>query len=600
MSMGLDGLVNDLRITDIQHPSYSAEQLYWEKWRFTYLGGEQFLNRYLQKFTKREDPEIFKMRQNISYVPAFAKTAVKDVKNALFQRCVEISRSGGPKSYQDAVNGVGPGVDRLGSTMNSYVGRYIIPELLSMSKVGVYVDRPPLLDRSLHAVKSKNPYLYFYQVEDIRSWTRDETYRPNEFTSILLRDRQYELDEKTNLPCEEKITYRHLWINENEKVTANIYDDDGKLNDTKELDIDRIPFVLMDIGGSLLEDVANYQIALMNLASSDIMWSLLANFPFYVEQYDPRTQSQYIKPAGQGQGLEIDNTISGQPGGSSLDDYGKTEEILVGPTTGRRYPKDTNSPQFIHPSSEPLQASMEKQEQMKHEIRELVNQKISEIGASADSKRMDQSLLENGLAFIGLVLESGERQIASYWSMYEGSKEVASIAYPETYSIKSEEDRRKDAESLRQNMVSIPSLTFKKEMAKELAATLLGCKISRETLDKIKAEIDEASGVVDDPAQLTVDVQEGLVSPAFASVLRGYPEEEAQKAEDAHGRKLARIATYQSVGAQGNATGTLKDAGARGVSPLATDSNQGSAEKAASRDRTQAMNTGDGVRGGAK
>lgn len=609
-SLGFSGTLDDIRISDLTHPDYDADELYWEKWRLAYRGGEQFINRYMQKFSKRENLDDFIVRKLISYVPAFSKTAINNVKNAVFQRRREISRSGGPKSYQDAVAGKGSGIDRLGSTMNSFMARKIVPELLTMAKVGVYVDMPPLNDRSLRGKTGKNPYIYMYQVEDIRSWVLDESERPNQFKSILLRDREFVLDDRTNLPASQKISYRHLWLDDvTGKVNVQLFDEESEpTTETMTLDIDRIPFVLFDIGDSLMADVAQYQIALMNLASSDIAFCLLANYPFYTEEFDPATEMTYFKPeGGQGTALEIDNTISGQAQGSAADDYSKQQEISVGNTVGRRYPKGTERPDFINPSPDPLTASMAKQEQIKAEIFELVNQRLSDIGASAESKQLDQSNLESGLSFIGLMLEHGEREIAALWSMYENTKDVATVTYPDHYSIKSDEDRRKDTEALRKNMVSVPSKTFRKSLAKEIACVQLGGKISRADLEKIYTEIDAAEDVVDDPANLITDVQEGLVSPPYASKLRGYPADEAEKAEEAHARKLERIAFYQAKGAIGDVTETeggsptqIKAAGARGVAPLATSSNQGSAEKKASRDNTKQQLPGKKVRGPGK
>ena len=55
-----------------------------------------------------------------------------------------------------------------------------------------------------------------------------------------------------------------------------------------ELELTRIPFVLLDIGDSMIKDVVNHQIALLNLVSSDVNYALKSNFPFYIEQKDVR------------------------------------------------------------------------------------------------------------------------------------------------------------------------------------------------------------------------------------------------------------------------------------------------------------------------
>ncbi len=95
--------------------------------------------------------------------------------------------------------------------------------------------------------------------------------------------------------------------------------------------------------------------------------------------------------------------------------------IKVGATHGRTYDKGMNPPAFINPSAEPLRASLELQDRLKRDIRELVNLAVSSLAvrASAESKAMDNQGLEAGLSYIGLLLESAERQIAEFWAAYE-------------------------------------------------------------------------------------------------------------------------------------------------------------------------------------
>src|SRR5690606_23205445 len=102
----------------------------------------------------------------------------------------------------------------------------------------------------------------------------------------------------------------------------------------------------------------------------------------------------------------------------------KEHDLKVGVVHGRRYGKGLDRPGFIHPSSEPIKASMAKQDALKNDIRTLINLSLSNIKpkmASAESKSLDERGLEAGLSNIGLVLEHCERKIAHYWSLYEGS-----------------------------------------------------------------------------------------------------------------------------------------------------------------------------------
>ena len=58
---------------------------------------------------------------------------------------------------------------------------------------------------------------------------------------------------------------------------------------------------------------------------------------------------------------------------------------------------------------------------------------------------MDNQGLEAGLSYIGLVLENAERQIAEHWAAYEErnplKRQIATIKYPDVYSLKTDADR---------------------------------------------------------------------------------------------------------------------------------------------------------------
>jgi len=53
-------------------------------------------------------------------VPSFAKSAILDIRNAVFQRMRDITRNGGSQAYQDAIAGLDGGVDRRGASMNPF------------------------------------------------------------------------------------------------------------------------------------------------------------------------------------------------------------------------------------------------------------------------------------------------------------------------------------------------------------------------------------------------------------------------------------------------------------------------------------------------
>jgi hypothetical protein len=440
---------------------------------------------------------------------------------------------------------------------------------------------PPLYGDTLADQVGKRPYICEYHAEDIRSWSYDDGPNSDEFSTLLLRDHYYEYDPVFGLPTECKTRYRYLW-KENGKVYVEFYDEKGELaSETIELDVPMIPFVLWEISGSLLEDAGDYQVALLNMNSSDINFSVKANFAFYTEQYDPRSESPHLMPVG------LDN-----PG--EANGKGSVKEVRVGVAEGRRYPVGLERPDFVNPSPEPLRASMDKQEQMKREIRQLINLAVTNLEpttpASAESKEFDEHSLESGLSYIGLELENGERKIAKFWAMYEGNK-PATVNYPENYSLESTEVRISRGEKLQDLMLKIPSATYQKAVAKNIAKITVGPKISTEDMDKIESEIDGAPNMTSDPDTIKSDIEVGILSLGLASKLRGYPEGEVEKAKKDHEDRITRIAL-----AQAEAAGAARGVPDASSNPAAG----GKAEKEKSRDTTEDGKVSDKTRGEGK
>lgn len=585
-------------LSDLKHPQYVLNQENWEKWRLAYLGGTRFLKRYMKKWSQREDNVDFANRLAVSYVPAFAKSGVNEVKNSIFQRITDVTREGGPTSYQSAVAGLDRGVDLLGSTMSAFVGRELLPELLVMARVGVYVDMPPLAGATLAEKGNARPYLYWYRAEDIRSWclNEDRDGDPTEFKAVLLRESTYDIDQHWVLPYETTTRYRYMWIDPNSGyVMAQFYNQngdpyspDGYSDGTIiQLGIKKIPFVLLELSDSLMSDIADYQIALLNLASTDMAFALRANFPFYVEQEDWRTRSPHMKNAETFTSTETNvnpslnaGPVFGSPNPNVVVTQEQGREVRVGPSTGRTYNVGLDAPSFIHPSPEPLKVSMEKQQQLKEEIRQLIALAITSLTprqASAESKNMDNTSLEAGLSYIGLELEHAERKIAEYWAMYEGTT-AATVKYPTQYSLMNDEDRRAIADDLKELMPHVNSLTFQREVAKQIVTIVLSTKVSSAKLEQIYKEIDAAPVILGDPKVIEMDVENQLVSLETASLARGYPAGEVAKAEADHERRVMRIATANAV-AKGPDEG---DPGARGDKASSANPKAAKEEKEAS------------------
>lgn len=582
-----------MAIPDICHPDYDLQIHNWFKWRATFVGGDFFMAHYLRKLSKRETNDDYADRKAVSYVPAFAKSGVREIIDSIYQRMPDIIRAGGSPSYQSAVSGVNGGVDLEGSSMNYFMGCVVLPELLTMGKVGIYVDMPPLRGPSEADNVEIRPYVYAYCPEDIRCWTCDEGHDANQYASILLQEYANVLDEETGFPVSRQRRYRRVWREADGLVMAAFYNEAGQMvdqfgNEMTEpipLNVDRVPFVCVDISESLLTDVADYQISMLNLASTDVIGSIKAGFPIYVEQYEPRAHSTHLRTGD-------------KSGEGAAGEAGSDKEVAVGPAKGRRYPKGMERPGFINPSSEPLVASMDKQQQMKEEIRQLLRLTVANLKgpkmASADSKKEDSRTLEAGLSYIGFALQQAETKVAELWAMYEGRGKAATVVYPEDYSLKSDADRREEASSLLDQMQKVPSATYQKALAKRAARIMLGPKVDRETMARIEGEIDRAVNMNCDPETIRSDCEAGLVDLETASKQRLWPDGVVQKAKADHEERLRRIALSQAQGAgagaaaRGNPDGDPNPA------------NSGRAEKAAARDTTAKDTTQKPVRGEGK
>jgi hypothetical protein len=550
-----------MRITQVRHPEYRDDTADYFKWRLCYKGGRTFIDHYLERFSRREDPDTFKSRRKISYNPAFAKVAINKLKNTLYSRMPEINRLGGSPSYKNCVEGKDGGVDQYGSSMNTFLGQEVLPDLMVMKKVGVFVDRPKLDGDLLARNLGNKPYVYLYAAEDICSWSYRYSEGRKLYQTILLRDTVFTYDESTGLPTGTECLYRQMWVHQDGYVHVQMWrtDEDPKaeydikVGEEQILQLTEIPFAVPQITESLLADAADYQISMMNLASADINYVFKANFPIYVEQYDPAAESIYTRrprPGAIAAGQSADPTAGTEDEGRAA---GYSAENRVGATDGRRYPKGTNEPNFIAPPAEPLLASLKKQETMRDEIFMLIDIAASNAQsthASAESKQMDNQGVETGLSYIGMELEWLENQIARFWGMYEAA-EPAQIKYPEKYKLKTDAERIEEAKALGEVKTSVPSRIFGKEVSKRISRVMLRDSVSLDTIEKIESEVDAADYVTSDPNVIKIAADLGMVDAETGSNALGFEGKKVVPiAKKEHTERLAEIAASQATGAQ--------------------------------------------------
>lgn len=574
----------------VKNPDYLFTAADWTEWRETFRGGRDYRSRYLKKWSSRETTPEFNIRRECTPIPTFAKAAILDIRNAIFQRLEDVIRSGGSMSYNRAVEGEGGGVNREGSSMNQFIGVDVLTELLVMGRAGIYVDAPNVKPVTLADQIGKDlaPYCYCYRIEDILSFTLDHNEVRGTFKAVLLRDHvvRYNTDfAGVELPEGRKTRLRLVWKDEvTGKVKVRMWEDDEEraiipLEGADEtgavtLDISVVPFIMPDIGDSLMIDITSYQHALLNLVSGDVNWSLMSSSPFLTIQRDARSVGSHLKKPGRG------NTP--EPGGQHSQDQ---EEQIGG--KGRYYDDKMERPDYIAPPTEPLLASMKLQEKLEDDIRKLVNLAVTNKAGSrtesAEAKKLSSQGLEAGLSYIGLVLENAEKRIAEYWGMYEGH-EGTTVSYPERYILKQDIDRIKEAQAMADLMDRMPSVTARKSIAKQVITTMIGGKENSESIAKMLSEVESSGYTLASVKDVIKAHSAGLVSDETASNSLGYkPGEVEQAREDKADRAvITLLAQTEVAGGSGQAaigaTGGVKPgAGARGVPEI--DSNEDSAKE---------------------
>lgn len=476
-------------------------------------GGDAVLSTYLNQFSLQETPAEFYLRLNTSYAPGKVKSCVQKVALAILDRLGEVTRLGGDKTYIRATNGFDTGVDGQGRSMQAYLSNHLL-ELLIIGKMAFVVDKAPGDPLTLADVAS--PYIYAYSAEEILSYARQKSGALSAIKFACIE----QLYDEHGLP-ESALAYT---------LTYSLIDGATHIYDSRTeaptiLALSVLPIVLYD-QPSLVTDAARHEVALLNLASADLHYALKSNFPFYTQQTDG---------SNRGGGLRREASTVTDADGNVIP-IAASNDITAGPTKGVQYPKGVDRPGFIAPPTEPLLASMKKQEAISDSIEDLIYLAVATQSTSIDA----------GLAKIGLQLQHLEQQLANIWAMYQGSA-VAIINYPDKYTLRTQEDRLKESSELLSQLPKFPTTTGQRELAIK-AISLLLIDSGKDVRDAIVAEISSALIVSNDPDQLRADHEAGLLSTSTACDARLYPPGEADKAKADHAERLERIVIAQTAG----------------------------------------------------
>jgi hypothetical protein len=302
------------------------------------------------------------------------------------------------------------------------------------------------------------------------------------------------------------------------------------------LDMPRIPFVIGELTQSLMSEVADYQIALLNMESSDVYAAIKNNFSFYVEQYDPQAENAYakIKNADGVDALETDETQ-------------QQRSQIHGVAMGRKYPKGLERPSFINPSPEPLSISMEKEDRIRNDIYRLVNLNISMMEskhASEASRKMDYRGLETNLSYIALELQYIDSEIAVVWSLYQNTASAV-VKYPNNYELRGTRERREEATSLLKSLGEVTSQPLRKQIVIKAAHLLFNGDLTdseiRVLIEQLKAE---KVILTSDESQTLIEA--GVMSRKFFGTQLGLPDNVVKEAMDEHAERAANLVRAQN------------------------------------------------------
>lgn len=511
----------------IRTPWDGTEEL--NKYRITANGGFDFIRKYLKPFSERETADDFKYRKSLTYCPAFAEAAVQEIIGDITVRLPDVVRQSNDKTYLDAVEGKLGGVDFKKSTMSRFMGQFVIPELLQMKRVGVFVDNFEVVGQTLAENKDKHPYLYVYRAEEILAWN----YNGADLESLMVEAKVPVYNQGF---IESYISeYRVFSLVPGkgmryQKWKADSDQESGELKTYDEIlpDIFEIPFHIFEISHSLYKNAADYQIALLNAESADISYMIRSNFPFYVEQRDPRAESLKKFKA---------KTPEDQPEEQS-------SEVEVGALRGRWYTQGSDAPSFIAPPTEPLIAAMQKEAVLKDDIRKIVNLNLGQlepVHASAESRKIANSPKESGLQAIGQCLQIGENALLKFWTAFTGADaSLNNVVYPSKMCLMTEDERIAAATALYPTIDMVPSIEGKRIIANRIAELLIGVN------EEVKKQIDKAGYLSGDALTIKSDVELGLVTTATASESRGIASGEADKARTQKQEDMAAIYAAQA------------------------------------------------------
>lgn len=539
-----------------RHPSHTADLPYWTKWRRVAEGGDAFVDEYLAKLPNESATDHFKRKLQTPSV-SYVKMCIAEIIAAFMVRMPGVTRSGGDKSFIEACAGKNGGIDGFGSTMNRFISEEVLRELLTVKRVGIYVDRAVLpSDISITEAKQLPPYCYVVRTEDILAWTTI----PGSLTpsNLLLRESIPVYAPGSDFIISYTSGYRHMYKVADTLVAVDRYDKDGNKLYSSMLDLPRLPFILLEVSGPAVQDAAGAQIALLNLESSSVTFAIETNLTVYTEQGDMTTMLAALRRSAPRDAVDEDGDYGDEDEDIAGGD-GDVQTIRLGRNRGRRYLRESERPGFVEPDNSNLQRAVSLASSLKEDIRRMMMLAVANVTAkaitSATALIQGQVTANNGLATLGALFESAERTMALIWAEFQ-QETGSDIIYPSDFQILTDEERRTAIKELADLRDTVPSKQFQIEVTSKIARLLLSPTVTAETLQIILDEIKKAPALMSRVDDIVQTVEASIMPREYAAQCLCLPADAAKKANLEHAERLRRISASQEAGnARGNTDG---------------------------------------------
>lgn len=531
-----------VHITSLRSPGYTADFSRWLPWREAVAADATYVTHNLQK-QPGESYEDFEKRRKLTPTPAYIKATLREILTGILVHMELTARAGGPNSFQSVIGGTGPGVDGSGTSLNYFMVMHVLRELLIMRRVGIFVDRPQLpVDATVLDAAKLPPYMYLYTAEQILAWSlRPGHLNPEE---ILLRREIPKYHPGTLIATEMQTEYLHGHKPDPGLVVFDIYDQDGNQTASHMQELESIPFIFLETSDSLVDAVLGHQSALLNLGSSGVVFAIASNLAVYTEQSDMAWLVAQLKQVELNEdSAEEASDIAGQ--------------IKVGLNRGRRYAQNSERPEFITPDNENLQRTLEYYKFLQEDIRRIMLLTIQNLSArgmlTATGLMQSQASVSNGLMALAALLEKAENQIGKHWAEYENTQDTYTVRYPRDFQVTSPADRDTLVKALSEMRELVPSREFREQVTERLASLILGPQVAPEIRERIKQQIKASPVLIGEPKILGQLVEDGICPREYATQALSLPADAAEKANNEHAERLARIAQAQAQAPQASA-----------------------------------------------